>query len=353
MPSGVSLSKVDMVEMTKEIGSEYWDIPLSPIEKNNLFPDNAGWFLSGRAALSFVIGDIQARRPFHSVAMPSWCCHTMIEPFVQHGISVRFYPVYPDADGRLAQDMSVWADCDALLVMDYFGCSRQENITGFPGIIIRDATHSLFAGVPDDADYVFGSLRKWAGFWTGGYAWRRNGGFASLPPEETDVRYIALRRRAMEEKRQYISGERADKGYLSIFGQAEDLLDRAAHKGAAERDVDAALKLDTEYLRARRRENAAFLLEKLGHMALFPKLREEDCPLFVPILVPDGKRDALRRHLIEREIYCPVHWPVSDLHQLNSQTRRVYDEGLSLVCDQRYTVGDMERLCAAVLDFFA
>ena len=87
-------------------------------------------------------------------------------------------------------------------------------------------------------------------------------------------------------------------------------------------------------------------------MALFPRLGERDCPLFVPILVPGGRRDALRRFLIEQDIYCPVHWPTSSFHRLTEVERRVYDEELSLVCDQRYGETDMERVLQAVEEFF-
>lgn len=336
----------------QEIGSEFWDIPQNK-SNNNLFPQKVQWFASGRTALSVVVREIRSLHGVRSVAVPSWCCHSMIEPLVRHGLEIHAYPVYLDRNGRLVQNLSNISGCDAVLLMEYFGYSQSVQSIKFDGIVIRDVTHSLFEGIPEDADYVFGSLRKWAGICTGGFAWKKDGTLFGVSPDKTNAEYVSLRQRAMEEKRQYIQGVREDKGYLKLFAQAEDLLDaQAVICDARPEDVAAAHCLNEEYLRCRRRENAAVLLKTVREMALFPELKERDCPMFVPILVPDGKRDALRRFLIQQEIYCPIHWPITELHQLDEQTRRIYDEELSLVCDQRYGVADMERICKAVKDFF-
>ena len=70
--------------------------------------------------------------------------------------------------------------------------------------------------------------------------------------------------------------------------------------------------------------------------------------MFVPVLVPYGKRDELRKYLIENEIYCPVHWPESKYHKLDERTEYIYQNELSLVCDQRYTESDMNRIVEVI-----
>lgn len=337
--------------MRREIGSEFRDVPLTE-EENSLFPAGAAWFLSGRDALRAVIRDIQAKQPFRSVALPSWCCHTMIEPFVSSGMEVCFYPVIIRGGEGLVKDLSSLPPCDGILLMDYFGYGAETAVPAFDGVVIWDATHSVFSRIPVCADYVFGSLRKWAGFWTGGYAWRKDGPVLDAGTGPRPEPYTRLRQQAMAEKRSYLEGQREDKQYLATFAAAEELLECGASGPADERDIQAAKRLDVTFLRQRRRENAARLLEEVSEMALFPTLEETDCPLFVPIRVPGGKRDALRRFLIQREIYCPVHWPESPLHRLTGETRELYDMELSLVCDQRYGPADMARTCAAIHEFF-
>lgn len=86
-------------------------------------------------------------------------------------------------------------------------------------------------------------------------------------------------------------------------------------------------------------------------MAIFPTLKDNECPLFVPIMVPGEKRDELRRYLIGKSIYLPVHWPKTNYHKLNSETEYIYDNELSIVCDQRYDEIDMERIIKAIREF--
>ena len=235
--------------------------------------------------------------------------------------------------------------------MDYFGYTGEApDLAGYAGTVIRDVTHSLFSRTYDDADYTFGSLRKWCGVYTGGFARARDGHPLERGGEDASG-YTALRAKAMEEKVRYLAGE-GDKSYLEIFAEAEDLLEEAGISPATERDIALAKTLDVSFIRQRRRENAELLREAFPDRLLFPDMKETDCPLFVPVRVPEGQRDALRRYLIEREIYCPVHWPVSGYHRLTEKEQSFYDEELSLVCDQRYGREDMERIIETVRSFW-
>lgn len=340
-PLGVNNQGV--VSNMREIGSEFWDVPICN-EGNTLFGNNTSWFLSGRTALRGIIKEIKSKRELRTVSIPSWCCDSMILPFIDSGIEVGFYPVY--YDGGIVQDSSA-VDTDAVLVMDYFGYTGRNHFSGYEGIIIRDVTHSIFSAVYNDADYYFGSLRKWAGFWTGGYAW------GIKPVEKTDKKYVLLRKAAMKAKKEYISGIFNNKDYLRIFNEAEEYLDSCGSVATAHsRDVELAYKLDIEAIRIQRKRNEKVLLEQLKDIAIFPIIRKTDCPMFFPIYVANGKRNELRNYLIERDIYCPVHWPVSKYHELTNQTKGIYENELSLVCDHRYTEDDMARIIKMIKEFW-
>ncbi len=337
----------------REIGSEFWDVPTVPAksENNQLFPQSVQWYLSGRSALQSII---KALKNCHTVAMPSWCCESMLKPFVDADMKIDFYPVCFDTG--LVQKPSY--DSDVLFLMDYFGyAASAPDLTGYRGIVIRDVTHSIFSAAYSDADYYFGSLRKWCGVWTGGYAWTGDGHRLAMEDSD-DLGYTILREQAMKQKNSFINGfvdingrEVTDKGYLKIFEVAEDCLEKIGVAPAAERDIWMAKRLDVETMKARRRENAKVLCRHFPDTLIFPKLKDSDCPMFVPVLVPDGKRDALRRYLIEHDIYCPVHWPVSTYHKLGKRELNIYQNELSLVCDQRYTQEDMYRMIDTIEHF--
>lgn len=330
------------MHLMKEIGSEFWDIPAGTIENKLFGKDNSAkikWYLSGRSALQAIINSAE----FETVSLPSWCCDSMIKPFADAGKKISFYPALKEI-GNIATD--------AVLVMDYFGFTGHSELYNYHGIVIRDLTHSMFSHTYSDADYYFGSLRKWAGFYTGGFAFSEHGIISAekVNPEYAE-NYISLRKRAMAEKALYINGKTNSKDYLGIFGEAEELLEDCGIAAASKRDSKLAAMLDIGYIKSKRRENASVLLEALGDVAVFSELGTDDCPMFVPICVPDGKRDVLRRGLIQNAIYCPVHWPLSEYHNIDEESKRIYSEELSLICDHRYSAADMERIINVAADY--
>jgi len=322
--------------MKSEIGSEFWSVLLSETE-NCIFPENTQWFLSGRSALCAIISDIKKQGSFQTVAMPDWCCDSMILPFVRNGVSVSFYDAFDPPQDAVA---------DVILVMDYFGYSSGNSYHDYPGIVIRDLTHSLFSGCCNDADYYFGSLRKWAGFYTGGFAW----GFMNpVIYCEGDSEYTKLRMTAMAKKAQYITGESDSKDYLVTFADAEAILENVGVLPACDRDIKIAKNFDVEGMKAARRRNAQILLNEFSDAAVFPRINPDDCPMFVPIRAKN--RNELRSWLIQNEIFCPVHWPISPYHRLSDSKQKLYEEELSLVCDQRYSEEDMLRMIETIRSF--
>lgn len=347
-------SIMDSIKNIKnEIGSDFFEKPNLNDYENGIFCEETRWFESGRTALEYIIADIKNKYEAKRAFIPSWCCESMIIPFKKAGISVSFYPVYLDANSSLVQEVPQTDKEDIILVMDYFGFVKNVDFSEVSGIVIRDVTHSLFSKKYQDADYIFGSVRKWCGIITGGYACSKS--VWSCIDKEIFVRdkYISLRKQAMKIKREYIYNERVDKKYLSFFREAESMLDDRIDyiAGADEEDVFASKFLDKGEIIEKRRQNAEVLLSELSDITLFSCLGEDDCPLFVPIIVAENKRDLLYKHLIQSEIYCPIHWPISDYHILDENTIKLYQQEISLVCDQRYDTTDMMRIVEVIHAF--
>ncbi len=324
----------------REIGSEFWDVPISDSKNSVLNNNRIVWYLSGRSALSAIIRDISSSRKVSRVLMPSWCCESMIAPFIEVCAEVEFYSVLI-ADGKIVIDYPQHFDADVVVVMDYFGYSFDNQIPNVDFVVIRDVTHSVFSRQYFDADYYFGSLRKWAGFYTGGFAIKQSGQIAQ--PCLNNAKYVLLRKHAMAMKKTYIDGKRADKEYLKVFSEAEQILDSDSEIYCADdTDITRARYLDVEFIKRKRRENAAVLLSRLDKLALFSP-KANDCPLFVPIAV--ANRDELNATLVSESVYCPCHWNISELHRLSADEKLIYDCELSVVCDQRYNADDMNRIC--------
>lgn len=350
----------------REIGSEFWDIPV--VERSSwldTFPSDVEWFVSGRSALGCILDDALLTHDIKRAAIPSWCCESMIEPFSNRGIQIVFYSVQASRIGGLERTYEAIDQCDLLLEVGYFGFEKTP-FTIFEGVVVQDLTHSLFSSLDvldsriehanDDArrpDYCFGSLRKWAGFWTGGYAWKASG-CLSRPKQfsKVSLEFSALRRQGMAEKSAYISGLSDEKLYLDSFSRAEEIIDKCtASDAASQRDIMMAKQLDVRWMMVQRYDNAKTLLAELSDFAVWPEITKGVCPLFVPILVPKAVRNGLRRFLAENDIYCPVHWPISAKHHLTNVQLELYDKELSLICDQRYNYDDMIREVQLVKEY--
>lgn len=342
--------------MAREIGSEFWkEVPASGQKM---------FFLSGRTALEFIIRDILEGQNISSALLPSYCCHTMIEPFVRHGIQVRFYDVYFDKVRGLCADIPDFQDNEVFYYMTYFGFRRISGIDPtvirkrYP-IIINDSTHSWLSGESAlNADYSFTSFRKWSGFSGIAAAQKHHGGFRIQPGEVCSERYVSLREQAFALKQKYLCAGEGDKStFLGMFSEAESLLE-TEYIGfrPSYRAVDDFLSTDWSEIKSRRRANARCLIDGLrkceGIDLVYDQLEDEDTPLFVPILVKKD-RDQLCKHLIDQQIYCPVHWPLSDLHRgIRGRALEIYHQELSLLCDQRYDVDDMNRIVQQIANYF-
>lgn len=331
----------------REIGSEFWE---RSVPAQTEASDNEAYLLCGRTALRLIIDDIRKRRDFRKVMLPSYCCESMIEPFTSAGIEARFYQVYKDH-----LEYPYGNDADAVLLIDFFGYINPENVeiarrekqTG--KIVIYDATHKIGGNpaVEAYADYSCCSYRKW--FYCNFALATKHSGAFHIIEQKTNNDYLALRDEAAREKEKYFADESVGKyKFLSLYSEAERMLDRNYVGYAGE-----PVTFDISEIAFVRRKNAAYLIDKLKEIPAVQLWRntigEEDIPLFVPILVDPRVRDDLRRALIEANIYCPIHWPVSALH---GERNELYDREISLICDQRYSIGDMERELCVIRDYF-
>lgn len=292
--------------MKREIGGEFWEVEVG--RENSIFPDTTVWFASGRAALKAIVKDIKSKNRVERVALPSWCCDSMIIPFVDEGIKVSFYPVFFE-DGKLKQKIN--EDADIIFVMDYFGFSSDINMKYSDKIIIRDLTQSVFSKKYEDADYYFGSLRKWTGVYTGGFALKKGSWNISVDFPEVDRYYLHLRKKAMREKFGYNFGNKESRTFVDIFEEGEYYLNTVKEiTGGCTEDIERIKHLDIDVIKNKRQENARYLLQNIEFdeniQPIFKEIKSEDVPLFFPILVRD--RETLRDRFIENGIYCPTHW---------------------------------------------
>ena len=343
-----------------EIGSEFW------IE-NDFFVDPAEQFyMSGRSALNAIIMDAKSKYSIRRALLPSYCCDSIIIPFIKNDIPVRFYDVFLDDDRKLSMHIPKAEEDELLFFMHFFGAKisrlRMDGEIQDWAAVIEDQTHSFFSGFKSEINphYTFVSFRKW--FAVSGIAMAKNEAGDLPETEKTNQEYNTLRNQAFLEKSRYINGEHFNKDFfLDMFRKAEEILDEDCSCYAPDpKDYQRLAKSirNQEQMIAARRANATVLTREIENIEQLSVIvdfdMEKDCPMFVPIVEMTGHRTELRNYLIKNEVYCPVHWPTSSYHkELNDGVKSIYENELSLVCDQRYTPDDMKRIVRLINEFYS
>lgn len=343
----------------RDIGSEFEWLPLDDPSEGGGYPLSGVFTFSGRTAIRLVAEDVLAARRVRYAWLPSYCCDSMILPFADVGIPVRFYEVASCADGVMRAEVPACAD-DVVLTMSYFGfeddtyLSWKKRCRETGAAIIEDQTHSLLSDEGTDAHYRVASLRKWFPIACGGLAEKTGGVLKSrlIPPDEA---VISTRISAMQEKACYLSSGGADgskESFLAKYRFVNEVYDTDyAERAGDDWSLSYLRGVDVQKIRRRRRENARLLLDALKDISfvspMYRELGERDVPLFVPVLTPNHRE--LQKYLAGHGIYCPVHWP----QPCDEAESDLYGQELSLICDQRYDRSDMNRMADVIRSFFA
>ena len=342
----------------REIGSYFW---LENVPKESNVTSNLDWLpnmtdtaytISGRAAIDIAIRDLLANRLVREVYVPSYCCISMLQPFTDHGIGIKFYSVSYE-NGRFNYTFEKNNSCDLILTMSYFGLEtttervfiRDMHERG--AIVIEDITHSLLRNdsCSDYCDYAIASLRKWFPIPAGGWVGKRSGMLMQKPNIESD-NAVAGKIEGMKEKYAYLSGTAKDKENFLVLQSKFDTdlihLDRLLKIDNTSMTILS--QTDCVYVAEKRRANARIMMDGLkdldGTILSLPHIdMDGDVPLFLPVFLGNEDRDSLRAYLIGQGIYCPVHWP-----EVMGAPRGIRENELSLICDQRYSICDMDSI---------
>ena len=349
---------VTMDNTNYEIGSHFW---LDSNEQNELESNTEKWLpqaedscftFSGRSAIELALLDIIRERNVTSAYLPSYCCESMVAPFIRNGIHVDFYDV-DFQNGTFVYRAEDAVKHDVALVMSYFGlCADNahsfiERLSNQGVAVIEDITHSLLSSVQNlpKSDYVIAGLRKWFAIPTGGWVGKKRGKIQLLPYKDSDP-YVKNKIEGMLEKGRYISGKKSDKSrFLELQNDFEEFLD--GHDRMLKIDTvskSAIDRLPVHAIRQIRKNNAEHLyagIQSLNtDMIQLPVMDlANDTPLFLPIFLDPMHRDSLQRHLIHHNIYCPVHWP-----EVDGASSGIRNNELSIICDQRYSTEDMSHI---------
>lgn len=355
----------------KQIGG-YFTIE-SPLPEENHFLEGLcpkegelKYLMSGRCANCLALKDNGINDKKKVAYVPIYTCETVIAPFVKEGYSLIFYDFKKDMTPIF--DPAVLDRISIISICGYYGFSRYDRSfvdeCKRRGItVIEDTTHSIFSedGIYPGCDYVVGSLRKWIGVPAGGFAIKMKGKFL-ISPEAIHAEHIKMRtdglkkltRLASEPLTEEVMEKKA--AASTLLWDSELLLRKIFDSQESdELSVNIIKHFDFDELKRRRRENYAYLLshcpESDKFKVVFDELDEKTVPSHFTLYVND--RDSFKAFMEERGIHATTYWPVGPEVDLrgHDDAAYIYDHVISLSCDQRNTVEDMQYICDALSEF--
>lgn len=342
-------------------------------KEHGLSRDDAIFTSNGRAALSLAIRCIQHLN--HSqrnmVLLPAYLCDSIIQPFVEQGVQVCFYPVGSKLTVHLSEVLERVNDQTlAILLVNYFGFGQHDNLVNhlaqeLPDVaVIDDRSHlllsDLFNEVPltDKVIRIY-SARKWGAFpdlgiLTWSHPKDSDSSYAHFIGKGYDWAFGLYRFLGMCLRALFFAWPAKGVGHASLwFAQHGELI--LDHRIQVKRASPISRWLwhfwNWETAWHIRRENYQYLLDNWSSKEitpLFETLPTSVCPLGFPIR--STERDRLRSWLISQRIYPPIHWLRSCYVSPSEfpEAATLAEQELTLPIDQRYGLQHMDYILEAM-----
>ena len=348
-----------------EVGSEFHWMNLSTFSDEAALPTNALQYSCGRSALAGLIKFGMASMGWKRLWIPTYYCPEVVDTVFSTGIEVAVYFDTPFDPVSVPVNINCG---DAILLVNFFGMKAMDEYAGIfqLGIpIIEDHSHDPWSPWAKEsrADYSIVSYRKTLPIPDGGAVWSSTGSLLPAEPVENDrtAAEVGEKIEAMLLKTIYLAGGISDKmKYLALYDQAKERLAESTVDN--NNDTTAISAVSKAILnifpwrswRTQRLENYRYLRQKLihsGNMGILECQGIGSCPFMLTLQFSSRqKRDMVKEGLIERSIYPAIIWRLDGKNCNWAGKRAVELSGriLSIHCDGRYSLGDMDRVAVSL-----
>ncbi|WP_252250508.1 DegT/DnrJ/EryC1/StrS family aminotransferase [Clostridium sp. ZBS13] len=369
------------------IGGEFWFE--DKFQDKNIFNDieSQGVLLSGGdSAIRFILNEISFKCD-EVIALPSYLCPTIVKLIENLKIKYKFYSINKDLsiDVESIENLISKYNIKAVFFIDYFGFYHSESIRKFLRslksrniLLIEDAVQKFWIKWQDKfiGDYVFNSYRKFLPIDGSLVLFNKDKSLNNINSSNKNDKLVEFKK--INESLKYIEG---NDDYFQFMEKARDvktkfilekigneneylnLFDRA-HKAYYERkDIFKINSKHKNYLNyfpenkllKKRNENYKYLFKNLKNIKEITFLNHsenlyDNTPLVFPILIEN--RNYIKKQLMKRNIYIPVHWDLSHEVWINEfkESLNISKRILSLQIDWRYEIQDMDFLVNSLKD---
>lgn len=349
-----------------ESGSEFQWLQLRKRSGKSAYQPEMRLYSCGRTALAGLIKYGMDFLGWRRLWIPCYYCPEVVASIRATGIKTNFYHDSPADAVEVPTDVS--AD-DAILIVNYFGRKSRSDYAGVYALgiaVIEDHSHDPWSrwAIQSTAGHLVASYRKTLPVPDGGVLWSNVG--APLPPQPKANKKagsgVPEKIEAMLMKAMYFDGIIAEKeGYLDLFNQAkQNLAEQTTQKdggGEAISEISQAIlnSFPWHNWRERRRTNYRHLRQQIpewSDVKILEAQSRESYPFMLTLLFSArNKRDIVRKHLIENSVYPAVIWPLDEINEpwADEWARTLSGRILSIHCDGRYSLADMDKIAAILI----
>jgi len=314
------------------------------------------WVDTGRAALFVALQEIVRKGMKREAWLPVFCCESVVAPFRQLGFTIHFYSMGEDLLSPSGLPPSL--ENTTFLFINYFGKNNKPIIEWIKQnrsastIIIEDNVQApLSENVGNIGDYVIYSLRK--------ILPQPDGAILAYNGETIEAHLLPPDEQFISEKviGKIMRGAKGDPDtFLPLFSNSEEKIDAIVQPRMMS-TFSRFLFERTNLIEVRetRIRNWTLLHDRLhvgkhdeqAFRPLYCSLEDGEVPLGYPIVVRKQRRDDIRRALAARNIFCPVHWPISEDREGYRESFKDIQLSLSILTlpiDQRVTPWEIDYL---------
>lgn len=318
-------------------------------------------FNTGRAAIEALLVYLknQGRK---SIWLPSYDCDSVLGAAKRSGMEIHYYRI----DKNLLitpEDLDAISSDDVLYVVNLFGKKeiqysldkiktlKEKGVT-----VIEDLSLALFSegeGV-GYGEYIIGSVRKWLPIPDGGFVASRSE-LPDFKKEQAGYDYTLYYLTAQLMKYEYLNDTNLDKQrFLSLSNKGmEALFSDYTIRKISEISKRIIENSDFEYIAKKRKENYCYLYQELSavkEIKLMVEPSDNRVPLGMVICVEN--RDDLFRYMIQKGIYCNIHWRPNESTELFEDSDYLSKHCLTIPCDQRYCEKHVDYIVQTIKNYY-
>lgn len=311
---------------SKFIGGEYFYSPSILLKKkkfdlNNYLKDKYSqkyFYFTGGGYYS-IIGILQQLKvkDYQNVLLPSYLCPTILYPFKRLNIKYRFFKIKNNLDIDIRDiENKIDINTRAIYFIDYFGFPQNDKTISFLRgvkktqniILIQDIAQSFFSDNEMIGDFAFNSFRK---FLPVDGSIIISDEIINYKFEKSYVNYHFQRFYAQFLRYLHI---KYNIGYAEYFLKYFHKADKSYYKEKLlsfnKFNRYLLSKYDIGMFSSKRKRNYSIIFEIIKDKVIYKVFNKNNVPLGIPIIVEN--RNTIRNELIKKNIFCPIHWKLSD-----------------------------------------